>query len=60
MKDAHSRFGLTHVQIGGPLCLSRFLVGFSLALCWLALLALPHLGARPEREAELLAAWHRA
>jgi hypothetical protein len=47
-KDAHSRFGLKLVQIGYPLRLLRFLAAFTLALCWLALLALPNLGALPE------------
>lgn len=47
-KDSKSRcFGLDKVQIGCPQRLSRLLVGLTIALCWLCLLALPELGLLP-------------
>jgi DDE family transposase len=58
-KDVHSRFGLKHVQIGCPQRLTRLLAALTLALCWLTLLALPHLRALPDGWHAAVAAWGR-
>jgi DDE family transposase len=58
-KDAHSRFGLKHTQIACPQRLSRLLAAFTLALCWLTLLALPHVRALPDDWRTAVAAWGR-
>jgi hypothetical protein len=50
-KDAKSRFGLARVQVGCPARLTRLLAALTLALAWLALAALPAVGALP-------AGWH--
>jgi hypothetical protein len=52
-KDAKSRFGLSGVRVGCPERLSRLLMGLTIALGWLTLVALPEIGALPRR-------WHAA
>jgi hypothetical protein len=47
-KDAKSRFRLKHAQIGSPARLTRLLMALTIALCWLALFALPELHALPD------------
>ena len=59
-KDAKSRFGLKHVQVGCPERLSRLLAALTLALAWLTLAALPELGALPAGWAARVAQWGRA
>jgi DDE family transposase len=46
-RDAKHRFGLDRVRVGCPLRLSRLLAALTLAAAWLALAALPELGAMP-------------
>jgi hypothetical protein len=46
-KDAKSRFRLKYAQIGCPRRLTRLLMALTIALCWLALFALPELHALP-------------
>ena len=58
-KDVHSRFGLKHVQIGCPQRLTRLLAAVTVALCWLTLLALPHVRALPDGWHSAVAAWGR-
>jgi hypothetical protein len=47
-KDAKSRFRLKYAQIGCPHRLTRLLLALTIALCWLALFALPELHALPD------------
>jgi Transposase DDE domain len=47
-RDAKSRFRLKHAQIGSPARLTRLLMALTIALCWLALFALPELHALPD------------
>jgi hypothetical protein len=47
-KDAKSRFRLKYAQIGCPERLTRLLLALTVALCWLALFALPEVHALPE------------
>jgi hypothetical protein len=46
-KDSKSRFRLKQAQIGSPARLTRLLMALTIALCWLALFALPELHALP-------------
>lgn len=52
-KDSMSRFHLKGVRIGSPERLTRLLLALTIALCWLALAALPESSALPPR-------WHQA
>ena len=52
-KDNKSRFHLKQVRIGSPERLTRLLLALTIALCWLALAALPESGALPP-------GWHAA
>jgi hypothetical protein len=52
-KDRKSRFHLKRVRIGSPESLTRLLLALTIALCWLALAALPGSGALPP-------GWHAA
>lgn len=52
-KDAKSGFGLSRVRVGCPERLSRLLMGLTIALGWLTLVALPKIGALPR-------GWHAA
>ena len=58
-KDAKSRFGLDRVALSCPARLNRLLLGLTLALAWLALLALPEIGAL-RRGVVTWAGWRRA
>ena len=57
-KDAKSGFGLDRVAVSCPARLNRLLLAFTLALAWLALLALPEVGAL-RRGAVTWAGWRR-
>ena len=57
-KDAKSRFGLDRVALGCPDRLNRLLLGLTLALAWLALVALPEIGAL-HRTTVTWAGWRR-
>lgn len=46
-RDAKSRFRLKYAQIGSPVRLTRLLMALTIALCWLALFALPEAHALP-------------
>ncbi len=50
-KDSKGRFGLDEVMVGCPKRLSRLLIGLTVALAWLTLMALPEVGVMPRR-------WH--
>ncbi len=52
-KDSKGRFGLDEVMVGCPKRLSRLLIGLTVALAWLTLMALPEVGVMPRR-------WHAA
>lgn len=58
-KDSKSRFGLARVQVGCPQRLSRLLAALTLALAWLALLALPETRHLPPRWHTAVAQWGR-
>jgi hypothetical protein len=58
-KDAKGRFGLAKVQVACPARLSRLLAALTLALTWLALLALPECRHLPPRWRARVAAWGR-
>ncbi len=58
-KDSKSRFGLAKARIACPQLLSRLLAAFTLALAWLALLALPEGHHLPPRWHACAAAWGR-
>jgi hypothetical protein len=51
---------LKHVRIGSPERLTRLLLALTIALCWLALAALPESGALPPGWHAAVAAWGRA
>jgi hypothetical protein len=59
-KDAKSRFGLKRVKVGSPERLGRLLMALTIALAWLTLMALPHVGALPEGFYAAVSAWGRA
>jgi hypothetical protein len=59
-KDSKSRFHLKHVRIGSPERLTRLLLALTIALCWLALAALPESGALPFHWHSAVVAWGRA
>jgi hypothetical protein len=59
-KDSKSRFHLKHVRIGSPERLTRLLLALTIALCWLALAALPESGTLPPGWHAAVAAWGRA
>jgi hypothetical protein len=59
-KDSKSRFHLKQVRIGSPERLTRLLLALTIALCWLALAALPESGALPPGWHAAVAAWGRA
>ena len=59
-KDSTSRFRLKHVQIGTPTRLTRLLLAPTIALCWLALAALPESSTLPAGWHAAVAAWGRA
>jgi hypothetical protein len=52
-KDSKSRFHLKQVRISSPEQLTRLLLALTIALCWLALAALPESGVLPP-------GWHAA
>ena len=56
-KDSKSRFGLARARVGCPARLSRLLAALTLALAWLALAALPALGALPPGWPAHVAQW---
>ena len=58
-KDSKSRFGLAKVQVACPTRLSRLLAALTLALAWLALLALPSGRHLPPGWRVEVAAWGR-
>jgi hypothetical protein len=58
-KDSKSRFGLAKVQVACPHRLSRLLAALTLALAWLALLALPGGPHLPPRWRAAVAQWGR-
>ena len=58
-RDSKSRFGLAKVQVACPRRLSRLLAALTLALAWLALLALPEGRHRPPRWRTAVAQWGR-
>jgi Transposase DDE domain len=58
-KDAKGRFGLAGVRVGTPERLSRLLMGLTIALSWLTLMALPESGALPEGFRAAVSAWGR-
>lgn len=58
-KDSKSRFGLAKTQIACPQRLSRLLAALTLALAWLALLALPTTRLLPPAWPAHAAAWGR-
>ena len=59
-KDSKSRFQLKHVRVGSPERLTRLLLALTIALCWLALAALPGSGALPPGWHAAVAQWGRA
>jgi hypothetical protein len=59
-KDSKSRFQLKHVRIGSPERLTRLLLALTIALCWLALAALPECGILPAGWHAAVAQWGRA
>lgn len=59
-KDSKSRFHLKHVRIGSPERLTRLLLALTIALCWLALAALPESGTLPPGWHTAVAQWGRA
>jgi Transposase DDE domain len=59
-KDSKSRFHLKRVRIGSPERLARLLLALTIALCWLALAALPGNGALPPGWHAAVAQWGRA
>jgi len=59
-KDSKSRFRLKYVRIGSPERLTRLLLALTIALCWLALAALPGSGALPPGWHAAVAQWGRA
>jgi hypothetical protein len=58
-KDSKSRFALAKTQIACPTRLSRLLAALTIALTWLALLALPESRHLPHRWRTAVAAWGR-
>jgi hypothetical protein len=58
-KDSKSRFQLKHVRIGSPERLTRLLLALTIALCWLALAALPGSGELPPGWHAAVAQWGR-
>lgn len=59
-KDSESRFHLKHVRIGSPEHLTRLLLALTIALCGLALAALPESGVLPAGWHAAVAQWGRA
>jgi len=59
-KDSKPRFHLKHVRIGSPDRLTRLLLALTIALCWLALAALPGNGALPPSWHAAVVQWGRA
>jgi Transposase DDE domain len=59
-KDSKSRLHLKHVRIGSPERLTRLLLALTIALCWLALAALPESSALPPRWHQAVTQWGRA
>jgi hypothetical protein len=59
-KDSKSRFHLKRVRIGSPERLTRLLLALTIALCWLALAALPGSAALPPSWHTAVVAWGRA
>jgi len=59
-KDSKSRFHLKHVHIGSPERLTRLLLALTIALCWLALAALPERSDLPLGWHAAVAQWGRA
>jgi hypothetical protein len=59
-KDSKSRFQLKHVRIGSPERLTQLLLALTIALCWLALAALPESGSLPTGWHAAVAQWGRA
>jgi hypothetical protein len=60
LRDAKSCFGLKRVKVGSRERLGRPLVGLTIALCWLTLMALPEGGVLPKGFRSMLVAWGRA
>ncbi len=60
VQDSKSRFHLKQVRIGSPERLTRLLLALTIALCWLALAALPGSGALPPGWHAAVAQWGRA
>jgi hypothetical protein len=58
-KDSKSRFRLKHARIGAPARLTRLLLALTIALCWLALAALPESGVLPVGWHAAVAQWGR-
>jgi hypothetical protein len=59
-KDSKGRFGLARVRVGTPERLGRLLMGLTIALSWLTLMALPESGGRlPEGFRAAVSAWGR-
>jgi hypothetical protein len=56
-RDAKSCFGLKRVKVGSRERLGRLLVGLTIALCWLTLMALPEGGVLPKGFRSTLVAW---
>lgn len=59
-KDSKSRFGLKYVKVAARERLNRLLMGFTIALAWLTLLALPHIRALPAGYESSVVVWGRA
>jgi hypothetical protein len=59
-KDSKSRFGLKGVRVGTPERLGRLLMGLTIALSWLTLMALPEGGVLPKGFHASVSAWGRA
>jgi hypothetical protein len=59
-KDSKSRFQLKRVRISSPERLTRLLLALTIALCWLALAALPGSGALTPQWHAAVVAWGRA
>lgn len=59
-KDSKQRFRLEAVRVATRERLNRLLMGLTIALSWLTLLALPHIRALPSGYATSVIAWGRA
>jgi hypothetical protein len=57
LRDAKSCFRLKRVKVGSPERLGRLLVGLTIALCWLTLMALPEGGVLPKGFRSTVVAW---